>query len=166
MLGSCRALCMLYQTTRVCFRPREPELRRPYCRCGLECKDLEEVHHSEATLTAQQAERIVGWALSRHLSSGANVAQPSKASKDSAAAPLAVPSACLQAALATHAAAQVQFDCSTCRHVLPQALSCSAASHCFEQVHFLCYRRMQLPLHSASRRLATSTISRRSCSRR
>jgi hypothetical protein len=66
------------------------------------------VHHSEAALTAQQAERIVGWALSTHLSSGADMALPPKAARDSPAAPLAVPSACLQAALATHLAAQVQ----------------------------------------------------------
>jgi hypothetical protein len=66
------------------------------------------VHHSEAALTAQQAERIVGWALSNRLSSGADVAPPSRGGKDSPAAPLVLPSACLQAALATHTSAQVE----------------------------------------------------------
>lgn len=85
----------------------EPDPRWVHCRCGLECKDLEEVHHSEAALTAQQAERIVGWALSNQLSSGADVSLPSRGAKDSLAAPLVLPSACLQAALVTHASAQV-----------------------------------------------------------
>lgn len=65
------------------------------------------MHHSEAALTAQQAERIVGWALSNQLSSGADVALPPKGARDSPAAPLALPSVCLQAALVTHASAQV-----------------------------------------------------------
>jgi hypothetical protein len=94
----------------------EPDARWVHCRCGLECKDLAEVHHSEAALTAQQAERIVGWALSNRLSSGTDVALPSRGASTSPAAPVVLPSACLQAALVTHTSAQVErlTTLSTC----------------------------------------------------
>lgn len=109
LLPSCLSLfkrsgCMSRQDNQVCFIA----VHLISCRCGLECKDLEEVHHSEAALTAQQAERIVGWALSNRLSSGTDVALPSRSASTSPAAPLVLPSACLQTALITHASAQVE----------------------------------------------------------
>lgn len=73
------------------------------------------MRYSEAALAAAQAERVVGWALSRFLSSDAALEPPpakkpavdGKEGKGAAPAPLQLPAACLQDALAMHASAQV-----------------------------------------------------------
>lgn len=164
-------------------------------RCDLECGDLDEVRYSEAALAAAQAERVVGWALSRFLSSDAALEPPpakkpavdGKEGQGAAPAPLQLPAACLQDALAMHASAQV---CSCVCHGCADwwcvsveaapALAQRSAQSLQLHIHIsnpgcctaanvspLCaHRRRRCPLRSASKTSPTSTTSRRSCWRR
>ena len=84
-------------------------MRTCYGRCGLECADLTAVRHADSLLTPFQAERIAGWALSSHLASPA----ASEAAPPERGSPLALPAACLQAALDTHVALLVGLPTET-----------------------------------------------------